>query len=464
MILMKKIILFFILSFIVHISVTAEINKADADSIIQVYLSDNNLDLNTNLYSYNELINQDSLQLCNKNIITTPSHSCYVYFLDEAPSANWSHKCRFLFVCNRTGNIDVIHENMPPSNWNLWSGYYEYNTGAPQIATFGSTRYKLDKETLQAENCYAVILSGGKKPSINYVRYWNDCSAIYSAITNVYGYKDENIYTLIADGTDTFPDINNQYSSPLDLDGDGDDDIMYSATKNNISIVFDELSKKLTKEDFLFIFITDHGTRINGESYICLWGENERINPTELNEEINKIDAECISIVMEQCFSGGFIPKLSRKGRIISTACSATEPSWTISKIYNDFVYHWTAAIAGYTPEGNPVNADYNGDGFVSMYEAFNYADTTGHANEHPQYSSVKPHYGEFVTMEGSNLCSNIYISNIECNTDTIFYGCDVTLKDVIINDGANVEIESMNNIILKSGVIFKNNSTINFK
>lgn len=63
------------------------------------------------------------------------------------------------------------------------------------------------------------------------------------------------IYVLISDGTiQQMIDINIVVvsdSSPLDLDGDGDNDIQYSATKGNISTVFNTLSNILDKEDNL---------------------------------------------------------------------------------------------------------------------------------------------------------------------------------------------------------------------
>ena len=33
---------------------------------------------------------------------------------------------------------------------------------------------------------------GGINPEANYTLYWNDCSAIYSALKSYYGYTDNN--------------------------------------------------------------------------------------------------------------------------------------------------------------------------------------------------------------------------------------------------------------------------------
>jgi hypothetical protein len=51
---------------------------------------------------------------------------------------------------------------------------------------------------------------------------------------------------------------------------------------------------------------------------------------------------------MEQCYSGGFIDDLLGPYRTIATAADYDEPSYARSDgLYNEFVYHWTAATEG---------------------------------------------------------------------------------------------------------------------
>ena len=75
------------------------------------------------------------------------------------------------------------------------------------------------------------------------------CSAIYSTLINVYGYPKDHIYVLISDGTNPEHDrhhYDGHYdSSPLDLDGDGSNDIQYAATCANITQVFNTLRNRL---------------------------------------------------------------------------------------------------------------------------------------------------------------------------------------------------------------------------
>lgn len=146
------------------------------------------------------------------------------------------------------------------------------------------------------------------------------------------------------------------------------------------------------------MFFTDHGGRINNQSCVFLWG-NDYLLPSELNTYLSYIPNDVkINIVMEQCYSGGFINTLSGINRTISTACSENEVSYSAAGIYDDFVYHWTNAIAGITPNNVQVDADINKDGYISMEEAFTYAQTndynTFYGAETPQYYSNPDIFG----------------------------------------------------------------------
>ena len=462
---MKRTIILITLLCILQSNIFAQINKQEADSLVQTYLNCHELNNGTWLYSKPTAMTSTTIPLIFGENMATPTQSCYLYFLDEKPLAGWTHECRFLFVQASNGSISSTTGHIPPSDLKEWTQHFTINeTVYPNdLFSFGNKR-RMILDTPDSDNCYAVIISGGINEYSNWQRYWNDCAAMYSTLTNLYGYKDENIYVIMSDGTSPGLDrhVSNGYdSSPLDLDGDGDNDIMYAATKANITTVFNELAGKLTSDDHLFVFTTDHGGQnSDGNVYMCLW--NESISATEFAYEVNKIDARTINIVMEQCHSGGFVPVLSQKGRTVATACTANESSWARGPYtYNEFVYHWIAAVAGETPDGTDVDADSNGDGYVSMKEAFDYAEAEDAEDETPQYNSVKPHYGEFLTLLGDNLCSNVYVSNKTYSTDTELYGCDITLTNITVTNDAKLSIESMGNTTLGSGTSIQSGASL---
>jgi hypothetical protein len=62
-------------------------------------------------------------------------------------------------------------------------------------------------------------------------------------------------------------------------------------------------------------------------------------------------------------------------------------------------VFHWTAAVNGEDAYGNPVDADYNQDGMITMDEAFIYAETNDVQPEDPQYGDYPESIGEIITL-----------------------------------------------------------------
>lgn len=238
-------------------------------------------------------------------------------------------------------------------------------------------------------NFYAVIINGGNSKLSNHIRYWNDCSYIYKTLINKYHYNSSNIYVLMSDGTspaeDRRPDPNKlEYdSSPTDLNGDGIADIDYSATKENIISVFNTLSSKLTSNDYLFIFVTDHGDIERAESFMCTWNGG-KLFASEFAAKVKAINTKATNIVLGQCNSGGFIKYFEGSPNIcIATACMDIEVSYPMSNLqYDEFLYRWTFAVNN--------SGDFNGDGHISAKEAFDYAVATDIQNETPQFYGVE--------------------------------------------------------------------------
>lgn len=242
---------------------------------------------------------------------------------------------------------------------------------------------------------WAVIISGGCDSFNNYSRYYNDCVNIYSKLTQELGYPKNNIFCLVADGTNPAADQrtgpNTYVSSDPDLDNDGTNDIQYEANKANISSVFSNLSLLVSPGDEVLVFMTDHGDE-NGRFY--LWGY-ETLSPVNLNTELNKLGPlVSVDVVIECCYSGAFISSLSASNRTIATACSSTEESWGNGYQYNYFVHYWTENISF---------SNANGDGYVSPAELFLLANESVIASlsQHPQYNSTPTDFGTYHSLAG---------------------------------------------------------------
>lgn len=247
---------------------------------------------------------------------------------------------------------------------------------------------------------FAILLSGGVMPSANHPRYLNDLREMYRALVSVCGFRKENIYTLYADG------------SAHDLDGDGSNDINWPGTAEHFTLVTQALlPPRITADDQLFFFTTNHGRHCGpGAQDTGLWLWHKDWAQGSLAWMVDREVARLIQfsrfrhliVCMGQCNSGGFLSDAFDRipNCVIATACRWDEPSWACDTEgdFDEFVYHWTAAVRGRTPQGAAVNADMDGDGRVSIRDAFDYARARDSRPETPQYH-------ETVSGLGLQLC-----------------------------------------------------------
>ena len=425
----------------------------------------------------NDISSQDGLQLWDKTLSCAYS-SNWVFFVDDYVFANWAHPCRYIFVNSETGEYQIVNETAPPKLCD-----FEKISGVeiPEPIVLPTDPNSIIETREPNPHLYAVIINGGFNDYNNHIRYWNDMSAIYCTITQVYGYMPENIYVHSTTGTAA------HNHGSLDLDNDDIDDIEYPAYKPDIESTFQALANEMEPDDQLFVYVTDHGdTTVTGESYIVLWDidgdwyvdPNERITSSELTDMLEPFNCAEIIVVMEQCFSGGFLNdpiNIQAVHRTVHTACNGIEHSWAEKWItgaqYDEFVYYWTAAARGYYPGDHPWELseyavgempftelgipafanhppDYNpdiinGDGFIQMEEAFLYANNwdtwSPYGYYQPYYSGEEEHpigfhlsgFSEDL-LSLSGLCGNIScpytLSGNFMVGDSLTIGPEVTL------------------------------------
>jgi hypothetical protein len=117
--------------------------------------------------------------------------------------------------------------------------------------------------------------------------------------------------------------------------------------------------------------------------------------------------------VMEQCYSGGFAYALAGPGRIFASAAAYNQSSYAIGIPLtidffdgrDAFVYYFTCAMGGATYWGDPVQADTDGDGAVSIAEACSYAVTNDTTSDTPQFVDQSK-FADIDPMMGANVVS----------------------------------------------------------
>jgi len=330
----------------------------------------------------------------------------FVMYIDLYPMANMFHPVQYVFLTNQTKELIVFDAKNSPLNFHDYDlietpfSHFFYSVENRRAPLPNKTTPTLGTTTQDSR--WAVLMNGGYDSSNNHVRYWNDLSNIYITLNSVYEIPDENIIVLCSDGLNPAADQSNGQNSDPDLDGDSDPDIMYSCVLANVNAVFTNLANNFTGSEKLFVFTTDHGNSVSGWNVVENLWNHEELTDAHFAELLAAFPECEIICTFEPCYSGGFLDNVVvPPGPIVaSSACRHDESSWAMSNlIYDEYVFHWTAAVNGKDAFGNPVDADTNEDGLVTMDEAYIYARDHDVQSESPQYDDYPEETGSYLSL-----------------------------------------------------------------
>lgn len=378
--------------------------RTQADSLVINHIFADKVG-SVDIYTFPEMLSiTDTILLADGSILQVPYSSCYGYFIDNQPFANWSHPCKYCFV-DVSLNHTVVAKDMPPKSNNLTCiSLCPRSIPTPKPVAVDTTFIR-NYRTSDTDHKWAVLICANGSET----RFWFDLSSVYTVLANVYGYQEGWVWDnyvdrrIIVTGPDELKRsyLDGLNSSDLNgnghgvhTDGNGDffnwhDDYYTCHSKNNMENIFkcfagdevclqhyaDQGLKELTEEDQLFIFITGHGKRDNYGSYFPVdeqHGEPTRVYDTTLVRWLRNIKCSQMTLLMQNCYSGAFIEKFVDdisnpaclcKNRIGQSASSSNEVSWVegyrvysdqqrfLSDSYaNEFLYYWTSAALGYYP------------------------------------------------------------------------------------------------------------------
>lgn len=295
-----------------------------------------------------------------------------VLFEDKMPGANWTHPAAFKVVTAEGKVVQEVAADRPPFNLNaakIVSGEMP-NVDKPKFTlnTFDKKYYVKNPEKF-----HAILINGHADQ-----RHWNDHSFLYRTLTQIYGYKQENI--IVVDGV---------YKDRLpDMDDDGDNDITHTSTLAGIREAMKLLAERVKQGDQVILSVNDHGGKIGNESTIVAYDGEMKVS--EFKKLLADVKADRVLTMYEQCYSGGFVRPSTSRGRVSMAAARDDEYSWASSDLLWDaWIYQAIVAFAMQTHDGKSVDVDKNRDGRVSATEAFAYSVLMDDAAESPLLESA---------------------------------------------------------------------------
>ena len=170
-----------------------------------------------------------------------------------------------------------------------------------------------------------------------------------------------------------------------------------SGTKEELLAAIAAVGEKMGPQDNLFLHTNNHGNTVNGVSTLISYSGDDTTQ-SDLADAIKALPKfASLMVMMEQCFSGGFIQPIINASPASCTSVATAVDANTSSDggpQYDPFALAWITAMAWANPDGSSIspNADTNVDDRVSAAEAFVYAmaNDTG-PDDNPQYAENAP-------------------------------------------------------------------------
>ena len=443
--------------------VKAQITREQAESVIVSQIYDSVIS-QVDIYVYPQLLSSNSnVSLWDGTQINVPNNCRWGFFVDLYPFANWGHPCQLCFV--GSNNYQIVDTEIGPADWGIMDTVSLSPRPTPVAYEY------FNDPTMQRDipepdpHLWAVLLCSnvyGEAPYSDYrLRYRSDLSLVFTALTNKWGFQeDENLDTDITNthilvmAPTQLNDINGLIDLNLSDPNFPRNDIIslnyeyhevlgnsfYPNSKDKIRLLFSSLANVLGPEDKLFVYVTGYCLLDDNKNPYLEFQDNDgyycaSVYPDELKEMMDPINSSQITLMMQNNYSGAFINSFMDVSEAVCknrAAFSATNkenisfpelyitcPTQNINYYHirtNEFTYYWAAASLGYYPypydvensvgpwiypgygtiggrnsafpmqwsdyfsnedgshENSDVNPDYDGDGVLSMQEAFRFA------------------------------------------------------------------------------------------
>jgi len=335
------------------------------------------------------------------------SRDTALVFEDLAPQYNWGHPCRSVLYNPDTGEpYDSVDSEFPPD----WKERREtlkiFHEPVKQVNWM---KEKLKKPAVVSGLANALTNALGTRHAILFSgdsnnRHVNDMEFLYRTLIDVYGFNAANIHVLNHDGTINYfggpkpignwPGDNTAYRMPVNGSG----------TKAAFENVLDTLKTAMQLEDFLFIHMNNHGGHDGTESYLCAYSGDDYTASDFAAKLATLPKFATLAVMMEQCHSGGFVSPIINSTPALAThvAAACEELKGSIGGAdFDPFALDWIAGVTGSYADGSGLHlvVDGNGDGRISMSEAFTYADADKDPYDTPVSDEKPADYGNHIFL-----------------------------------------------------------------
>ncbi|WP_420132699.1 C13 family peptidase [Rhodopseudomonas sp.] len=320
-----------------------------------------------------------------------------VTFIDDEPTKNWGHKCRYLMQDARSGRVlQEVHALMPPS-FAFGVDFKSVHIGTPPHIVSDFPVLHLPQLPpwifFNPSQWYAILYAGASNN-----RHLNDIEFLYRTLVHTYKVPKANITVLNYNGTlnynnnDWTPHVGPVGNWPGDntpyqvkIDGKG--------TRQALLDAIAAVGKKLGANDKLLIHTNNHGGRTpnNKSSTLCAY-EGPVTLPSDFGAALAALPKyKGLMVMMEQCFAGGFIDAVIQKTTATCTSIATAVDAFTSSDggpNFDPYALSWIRAMANATESGGvlvpPPVLDANNH--VTAQSAFDWSKTRGGPDDNPQY------------------------------------------------------------------------------
>lgn len=297
----------------------------------------------------------------------------WLFFVDEQPFRSWQHDCSYYYMQAEVSEDDlsILHFNgcFPPDCIlsAIETNFMVDNSNLPALHFPERAQLSPGQQYNCTDSTYVVLAANGYFASnINFC--YRDIRAVYQMLTRVYGIDKSHIRIAFATGIDAegFTQPYREDSSifiNLDLDGDQENEVIEAAYNDLNRILLEMCDTSLfPKCKHLFVLNLNDLQR----------EEDFPVNYSELNVGGNGLGYLNV-------YALGSSPIYTPSFNSVITTTSNYVFDNNDSLTCREPLLNWINALSGINIlTGNPVNADGNQDGRISMAEAASYAEMNG--------------------------------------------------------------------------------------